>query len=405
MSHQFSDNSMKYDFYITGTIGEEFDWWTWQRGTTANQVKNFLEQHKNQEVTIAVSSPGGYIDDGLAIMEYIKAHGKCNMVIIGMTASAATILCMKAKSVRIARGSMMLIHNSSQMLDVWTSANKEKIDEIIKAFQHEREQLDTIDKCLADIYSMKNGKTIEENLEMMSKEKWLTAKDALDFGLVDSILDDDDEAALSAKHVKNVYAGFSGAAEHYGLPAFTFNGEQQHRSFMQRMRDAVTKMTNIMNSAEPASDNDSDSEGNANDTTDTNNNNQNFVSMKKIILNLVCGLLAIQDITVNEKGEATLTEGQLNALEKALKEKDDLISSLEKERDDAVAANTAAETAKATAEQEKATAETNLANLQKEFDDFKKEAGDDTHSKPAGEKGNGNAVSSADMYNQVKTLL
>ena len=123
---------MKYDFYITGTIGVEYDWWTGQRGTTANMVKNFLRDHKDKEVTIAVSSLGGYIDDGLTIMEYIKDHGKCNMVIIGMTASAATVLCMKAKSVKIARGSMMLIHNSSQMLDVWTSANKEQIDNIIK---------------------------------------------------------------------------------------------------------------------------------------------------------------------------------------------------------------------------------------------------------------------------------
>ena len=73
---------MKYDFYITGTIGEEFDWWTGQRGTTANMVKNFLEAHKDQEVNIAVSSLGGYIDDGLSICEYVKAHGKCNMIIL-----------------------------------------------------------------------------------------------------------------------------------------------------------------------------------------------------------------------------------------------------------------------------------------------------------------------------------
>lgn len=393
---------MKYDFYITGTIGEEFDWWTWQRGTTANQVKNFLDQHKNQEVTIAVSSLGGYIDDGLAIMEYIKAHGKCNMVIIGMTASAATVLCMKAKSVKIARGSMMLIHNSSQMLDVWTSANKEKIDEIIKAFQHEREQLDTIDKCLADIYSIKNGKTIEENLEMMSKEKWLTAKDALDFGLVDSILDDDEEAALSAKQVKNVYAGFRGASEHYGLPAFTAEQEAP-RTFLQRMREAMSKVTSIMDAAEPADNETKVNDQSGESNNKTTNQNQTITAMKKIILNLVCGLLAIQDITVNEKGEASLSEDQLNALEQALKEKEDSISSLEKERNDAVTAKTAAETAKATAEQEKATAETSLANLQKEFDDFKKEAGDDTNLKPL-DSTKHEPSTAKEMYDDIKKL-
>ena len=123
---------MKYDFYITGTIGEQFDWWTGQPGTTSAQVKNFLKENKDKEVTIAVSSPGGYIDEGITIAELIADHGKCNMVIIGMTASAATILCMKAKSVKIARGSLMLIHNSSQYIYGNGFSNKKKIDAFIQ---------------------------------------------------------------------------------------------------------------------------------------------------------------------------------------------------------------------------------------------------------------------------------
>ena len=364
---------MKYDYYITGTIGVAYDWWTGHQGTTANMVKNFLNEHKDQEVTIAVSSLGGYIDDGLTIMEYIKAHGKCNMVIIGMTASAATILCMKTKSVKIARGSMMLIHNSSQMLDVWTSANKEQIDAIIKQFQHEREQLDTIDKCLADIYAQKNGKTLDENLAMMSEEKWLSAQDAKDFGLVDAVLDDDDEV-VKAKAVKNAYAGISGAGEHFGLPQFA-KGEKTSRSFFQRIKKALENVTGIMNDAEPQ------------DNSLTNP----IVAMKKIVLNLICAILAIKDIAVSEKGEATLTEDQLNKLENELKAKDDMIAKLKAE--------------KKTAEDAKATAEQNLAALQTEFDNFKAEAGADTVSKPAGDEGSNTPKTAKDMYKDVKNLL
>ena len=364
---------MKYDYYITGTIGVAYDWWTGHRGTTANMVKNFLDDHKDQEVTIAVSSLGGYIDDGLTIMEYIKAHGKCNMVIIGMTASAATILCMKAKSVKIARGSMMLIHNSSATYEMWTSANKEQLDNIIKQFQHEREQLDTIDKCLADIYAQKNGKTLEENLSMMSQEKWLSAQDAKDFGLVDSVLDDDDEA-IKAKTVKNAYAGIAGASEHYGLPQFA-KEEKPSRSFFKRMKEALKNVTGIMNDADPQ------------DNSLTNP----IVSMKKIVLNLICAILAIKDIAVSEKGEATLTEDQLNMLENELKAKDDLIASLKAE--------------KKTAEDAKATAEQNLATLQTQFDNFKAEAGDDTGNRPAGDDGSHAPKTAKDMYNGIKNLL
>lgn len=39
---------MKYDYYITGVIGEEYDWWTGERGTTASMVKEFLDEHKGK---------------------------------------------------------------------------------------------------------------------------------------------------------------------------------------------------------------------------------------------------------------------------------------------------------------------------------------------------------------------
>lgn len=372
---------MKYDFYITGTIGLYYDWWTGHRGTTASMVKNFLQEHKDQEVTIAVSSLGGYITDGITIMEYIKAHGKCNMVIIGMTASAATILCMKAKSVKIARGSMMLIHNSSATYEMWTSANKEQLDTIIKQFQHEREQLDTIDKCLADIYSQKNGKTLEENLSMMGKEKWLSAKEAKEFGLVDSVLDDDEDA-VKAKAVVNAYAGIAGASEHYCLPAME-QTDKPNRSFLQRMREALSNVSGIMNDA---------------DSSDTNSQTNNIVNMKKIVLNIICGILAIQDITIGEKGDASITEDQLNTLEQALKEKDDRISALEAEKQTAISE-------KQTAESGKADAEERLSNLQKEYDDFKKQAGDDSPDKPVGSKGASEPATAKDLYNSIKNFI
>ena len=233
---------MKYDFYITGTIGEQFDWWTGQPGTTSAQVKNFLKENKDKEVTIAVSSPGGYIDEGITIAELIADHGKCNMVIIGMTASAATILCMKAKSVKIARGSLMLIHNSSQYIYGNGFSNKKKIDAFIASLQKTRSELDTIDKALADFYSYRNGKSIEDNCAMMDQEKWMTAQEAVDFGIVDAILEDDD-SNTQAKAINNVYAGYNGIEEHFGLPTLpTFDKPEP-----KVPKGIMAKLKNIFN--------------------------------------------------------------------------------------------------------------------------------------------------------------
>ncbi len=383
---------MKYDFYITGTIGVDFDWWTGQQGTTAKMVRNFLREHKDEELTIAVSSPGGYLDEGITIGELIKDHGKCNMVVVGMTASAATVLCMKAKSVKIAKGSMMLIHNSSYMLDVWTSANKHGIDDLIAEFRKYRDDLDTFDKAIAEIYSTRNHKSLDDNLSQMDKEKWMLAQDALDFGLVDAILDDEESTAHS-KAIKNVYASHRGLAKHYGLPDIPI--EEVEKSTMRRFRDGLrsimSKITDIVNDAEQLP------EGQQREETIIQTPNPN--NMKKIILNLLCAVLGLTDFTLSEQGEATLTEDQLNKLEDELKTKDSRISVLENEKQ-------TAEDAKATAEADKTKAEKALADLQKEFDDFKKEAGGDSSLIPGGTASpEGGFLKSAEMFNDIKNLL
>ena len=183
---------MEYQFIISGEIGVAFDWWTGQRGTTANQVKNFLDAHKDEDVHIAVCSPGGYVDAGLQIYQHIKNHGRVHCHIIGMTASAATFLTMGAKEVDMVDGSLMLIHNVSTEVWEWQMANKEQLDQLIAFFQKERKDLDTIDRVIASLYAKKNGKSVEDCMTKMTAANWLSPQDALDFGLIDHIVEDED---------------------------------------------------------------------------------------------------------------------------------------------------------------------------------------------------------------------
>ena len=108
-----------------------------------------------------------------------------------MTASAATFLCMGAKSVDMVDGSLILIHNASTLVAEWTAANKGQLDQIIAKYQKERQDLDTIDKVIASLYSNRCGKKVEDCLAKMDKAAWLTAQDALDFGIIDEIRKDD----------------------------------------------------------------------------------------------------------------------------------------------------------------------------------------------------------------------
>lgn len=375
---------MKYDYYITGTIGEEFDWWTGQRGTTADMVKNFLDRHKDQEVSIAVCSPGGLLSDGITIAEMIAAHGKCNMVIVGMTASSATILCMKAKSVKIARGSLMLIHNSSQYIFSGGLSNKQKLDAYIENLKKTREKLDTIDKAIADFYSTRNGKTIEENMSMMDKEKWMTAQEAVDFGIVDGILDDGDIVS-QAKAIQNVYASYNGIEEHFflpQLPKFEKPAAKVPNGIMAKLKEFFNDFRGVIEE-DPTADK----------TIKTvSDMNKTFIKVN--------ALLKVEGLNESDNG-VVLTTAQMQVIEDNLAElqgKVGNLGNLENQLAQAKADKQTAETARASLEQQ-------LEKLRNEYETFKAEAGDTTIQKPGGDGGKKDPVNAKNMYNSIKNLL
>lgn len=316
---------MEYQFIISGEIGVAFDWWTGQRGTTANQVKNFLDTHKDEDVHIAVCSPGGYVDAGLQIYQHIKNHGRVHCHIIGMTASAATFLTMGAKEVDMVDGSLMLIHNVSTQVLEWQMANKEQLDQIIAAFQKERKDLDTIDRVIASLYAKKNGKSVEDCMTKMTAAAWLSPQDALDFGLIDHIVEDEDvkkkSNRLRTTFTNSIFKDFGLPS----LPADTTDGlsavvDQEGNpaeGFMQKATAWMQKRFPKLFADE-------------------------ITNPMKKVFTCLCALLAVQDFDVTD-GKISLTEeqtgkieGQLDQLGKDLKTAKDAQADLQTKLDKAL---------------------------------------------------------------------
>ena len=299
---------MEYQFIISGEIGVAFDWWTGQRGTTANQVKNFLDAHKDEDVHIADCSPGGYVDAGLQIYQHIKNHGRVHCHIIGMTASAATFLTMGAKEVDMVDGSLMLIHNASTEVWEWQMANKEQLDQLIAFFQKERKDLDTIDRVIASLYAKRNGKSVDDCMAKMTAAAWLSPQDALDFGLIDHIVEDED----IKKKSNRLRTTFNNSIfKDFGLPSLPEDAPEPLASVVDAEGNPaegfMQKATAWMQKRFPKLF--------AEDSTNP---------MKKVFTCL-CALLAVQDFDVTD-GKISLTEeqtgkieGQLDQLGKDLK--------------------------------------------------------------------------------------
>ena len=368
---------MEYQFIISGEIGVAFDWWTGQRGTTANQVKNFLDAHKDEDVHIAVCSPGGYVDAGLQIYQHIKNHGRVHCHIIGMTASAATFLTMGAKEVDMVDGSLMLIHNVSTQVLEWQMANKEQLDQIIAAFQKERKDLDTIDRVIASLYAKRNGKSVEDCMEKMTAAAWLSPQDALDFGLIDSIVDDDDVKKKSNR----LRTTFSNSIfKDFGLPSLPADTTGDLSSVVDQEGNPaegfMQKATAWMQKRFPKLF--------AEESTNP---------MKKVFTCL-CALLAVQDFEVTD-GKITITEENAGKIEGQL---DQLGKDLQAAKD----AEKAAKDAQADLQAKLDKALQDVQQRDQQIANLKKSAGVEDTTSP-GEKGNGvqDINSAAELFNSV----
>jgi ATP-dependent protease ClpP protease subunit len=201
---------MEYNLTIRGAIGGWF-------GIQPNDINDYLNKHKGEQVDIAICSPGGYVDAGVEIYQSFKDHGDVHAHIIGMTASAATIIAMGAKTVDMVKNSIILIHNASTLVDEFASVNKEQLDQIINKCKKERNDLNTIDDLIASIYADKCKKSLDACKKKMTDGKWLSSQEAKDFGLIDEIREGDEKADKVLNQIRIQYS--NSIIKDFGLPA------------------------------------------------------------------------------------------------------------------------------------------------------------------------------------------
>ena len=143
----------------------------------------YLDSLTNEDINIYINSPGGSVTDGLAIvdtMNYIKCP--VSTFCVGLAASfGAVLLANGEKGKRFAMpNAEILIHQpliagggiSGQTTDIKIHA-----DQMIKT----RERLT---KILAD----RTGKPLEQVMQDTERDNYMTAEEALDYGLIDEIL-------------------------------------------------------------------------------------------------------------------------------------------------------------------------------------------------------------------------
>ena len=142
----------------------------------------FLEsQDPDKDIAFYINSPGGSVSAGLAIydtMNYIKCD--VSTICLGMAASmGAFLLSSGTKGKRIALpNSEIMIHQPLGGCQGQASDMKIRTDHILRT----RDRLNTI-------LSANTGRTLAEIERDTERDNFLTAQQALEYGLVDKILD------------------------------------------------------------------------------------------------------------------------------------------------------------------------------------------------------------------------
>lgn len=182
-----SDNVIE----IFGTIGE--DWWTGE-GTTVKSVTKRLKEIGDRDIEVHINSPGGDMFEGIGIFNVLQAHkGRVTVKIMGLAASAASIIAMAGDDVRVGVGAFIMIHNC------WVVAigNRHAMKEVA-------EYLGPFDKALNDIYHDRTECEVTQIAKWMDDETFFSASQAIEHGFADGMMAEaevaeDPEAAAAAK--------------------------------------------------------------------------------------------------------------------------------------------------------------------------------------------------------------
>ena len=133
-------------------------------------------------ITLVINSPGGSIDSGLAIWDQIKMMSSpVTTLVTGLAASMASVLVLAAAPKRrfATPNARIMIHQPSIHGDFVGPA----VDLDIQA----REILRTRDR-LVQFYAEATGQSPDKIKLSLDRDKWFTAQEALDFGLIDRIV-------------------------------------------------------------------------------------------------------------------------------------------------------------------------------------------------------------------------
>ncbi|QQN73946.1 head maturation protease, ClpP-related [Croceicoccus sp. YJ47] len=158
-------------------------------GVSASRIAGALRQIGNKPVTVEINSPGGSYFEGVAIYNLLRRHTQpVNVQVLGIAASAASVIAMAGDEIAIAHNAEIMIHEArglffgtkSEMKDGW-------------------ETLGRIDDAMTSTYAARTGRDKAEFDAMIAgKDVFFRGQEAIDAGLADVMMEREAEMPVYA---------------------------------------------------------------------------------------------------------------------------------------------------------------------------------------------------------------
>ncbi len=140
----------------------------------------FLEsENPDKDISLYINSPGGSVSAGMGIFDTMNfIRPKVNTICVGLAASmGAFLLCAGEKGKRFALpNSRVMIHQPLGGMNGQASEMEIMAREILRTKA-------TLNRLMAE----RTGRTPEEVEKATDRDNWLTAEEALEFGIIDRI--------------------------------------------------------------------------------------------------------------------------------------------------------------------------------------------------------------------------
>ena len=142
----------------------------------------YLEaQDPDKDIQFYINSPGGSVTAGMAIYDTMQ-HIKCDVatICVGMAASMGAFLLSAGT-----KGKRMALPNAEIMIHQPSAGTQGQIPDMAIHLK----RLETIKSRMNQILAENTGKSVEEVTLACERDNFMTSQEAVEFGIVDKVLE------------------------------------------------------------------------------------------------------------------------------------------------------------------------------------------------------------------------